>query len=71
MVIEVCTTAGWVGDLVRAREIELQVANPTHEAWRWKNVKRKTDRDDALELDQLSAMGQLPTVYLPERKVRQ
>lgn len=71
VVIEVCTIAGWVGDLVRARDIELEVANPTHDAWRWKNVKRKTDRDDALKLAQLSAMGQLPTVYLPQRNVRQ
>jgi transposase len=71
VVIEVCTIAGWVADLVRAREIELEVANPTHDAWRWKNVKRKTDRDDALKLAQLSAMGQLPTVYVPERRVRQ
>jgi transposase len=71
VVIEVCTASGWVGDLIRARGIDLEVANPTHEAWRWKNVKRKTDRDDALKLAQLSAMGQLPTVYLPEGNVRQ
>jgi transposase len=71
VVIEVCTAAGWVADLVRAREIELEVANPTHDAWRWKNVKRKTDRDDALKLAQLSAMRQLPTVHTPERRVRQ
>lgn len=68
VVIEVCTIAGWVSDVVR--EMELEVANPTHEAWRWKNVKRKTDRDDALKLAQLSAMRQLPTVYMPARGVR-
>ena len=71
VVIEVCTASGWVADLVRAREIELEVANPTHDAWRWKNVKRKTDRDDALKLAQLSAMRQLPMVHVPERHVRQ
>lgn len=60
-----------MGDLVRTQGIELEVANPTHEAWRWKNVKRKTDRDDALKLAFLSAMNQLPTVYLPERRTRQ
>ena len=70
VVIEVCSAAGWVGDLVRALEIELQVANTNHEAWRWKNVKRKTDRDDALKLAQLSAMNQLPLVHLPEKDVR-
>ena len=64
-------TAGWVGDLVREAGIELQVANPNHEGWRWRNVKRKTDRLDALKLAQLSAMDQLPQVHLPQRKVRQ
>ena len=45
--------------------LPIQVANPNHEAWRWKNVKRKTDKDDALKLAQLSAMNQLPTLQLP------
>ena len=71
VVIEICPLAGWVGDLVREKGIELEVANPTHDAWRWKNVKRKTDRDDALKLARLSAMNQLPTVYLPARRTRQ
>jgi len=52
-------------------EVPIEVANTNHEAWRWKNVKRKTDRDDALKLAQLSAMGQLPQVRLPSRRVRQ
>jgi len=71
VVIEICSIAGWVGDVVRDLGIELQVANPNHEAWRWRHVKRKTDRDDALKLAKLSAMNQLPLVYLPEYKVRQ
>lgn len=71
VVIEICSAAGWVGDLVRALEIELQTANTNHDAWRWKNVKRKTDRDDALKLAQLSAMNQLPVVHLPTEDVRE
>lgn len=71
VVIEVGPTAGWVGDIVRQAGIELQVANPNHEGWRWRNVKRKTDRLDALKLAQLSAMDQLPQVHLPEQSVRQ
>jgi transposase len=51
--------------------LPIQVANPNHEAWRWKNVKRKTDKDDALKLARLSAMNQLPTLQLPSAKVRQ
>lgn len=70
VVIEICSVAGWVGDMVRGLGINLQVANPNHDAWRWKNVKRKTDRDDALKLAQLSAMNQLPVVHLPEWDVR-
>lgn len=71
LVIEVGSAAGWVKDLAEALNIEVQVANPNHEAWRWKNVKRKTDKDDALKLAQLSAMDQLPTLVLPGSGVRQ
>lgn len=71
VVIEVGSQAGWVKDLCEALGIEVQVANPNHEAWRWKNIKRKTDKDDALKLAQMSAAGQLPTVELPGAKVRQ
>lgn len=71
VVIEVGPSAGWVGEQVRAFGAELQVANPNHEGWRWRNVKRKTDRLDALKLAQLSACDQLPQVHLPERSVRQ
>ncbi len=71
VVFEICTIAGWVFDIVKALKIEVEVANPNHDAWRWKNVKRKNDRDDALKLARLSAMKQLPTVHIPKREVRQ
>lgn len=71
VVIEVCVMAGWFVDLCKALGIDVQVANPTHDAWRWRNVKTKTDRADALKLAQLSAANQLPTVYVPELPVRQ
>ncbi len=71
VVIEVCNQAGWVGDEVLAAAIDLQVVNTNGSAWRWQNVKRKTDRDDALKLAQLSAMNQLKLVHLPARPVRQ
>jgi transposase len=70
-VIEIGSAAGWVHDLAVTMGLEIQVANPNHEAWRWKNVKRKTDKDDALKLAQLSAMNQLPTLQLPSAQVRQ
>ena len=72
LVIEVSHLAGWVLDLARTLGIsDVQVANANHEAWRWKNVKNKSDRQDALKLARLSAMNQLPLVHMPEQKVRQ
>ncbi len=69
--IEICPLAGWVHDLVRELNIEIQVADPTQDAWKWKNVKRKTDEDDALKLARLSALGQLNLVHIPSPKMRQ
>jgi transposase len=71
LVIEVGTVSGWVYDVARALGIDVQVANPNTEGWRWRRVKRKTDRDDALKLARLSATGQLPTVWMPAPRVRQ
>src|SRR4051812_26504464 len=55
VVIEICSIAGWVSDLVKSLDVELQVANPSDDAWRWRKVKIKNDRQDALKLAQLSA----------------
>ena len=71
VVIEVCGIAGWIHDLALELGLAVQVANPQHEGWRWNKVKRKTDRGDALKLARLSAMNQLPTVYMPDRRTRQ
>jgi transposase len=71
VVIEIGSASGWVHDLATAMGIQIQVANPSHEGWRWKNVKSKTDKGDALKLAQLSAMNQLPMIHLPESRVRQ
>ena len=71
LVLEVGPAAGWVCDLAEAMKIATQVANPNHEAWRWRNVKKKTDRADGLKLAQLSAVGQLPLVHMPAARTRQ
>jgi transposase len=47
LVIEACSVARWVDDLAIALSIPTQVANTNGEAWRYKRVKRKTDRSDA------------------------
>jgi transposase len=71
LVIEVGPSAGWVCDLAQALQIPIQVANGNDERWNWKRTKRKTDRDDALKLAQLSEMDCLPVVHVPQTKVRQ
>ncbi len=71
VVIEICPMAGWVCDVVRRNNIPIIVAKTTEQAWRWKNVKRKTDRDDALKLAQLASLNQLKGVHVPERSMRQ
>jgi transposase len=71
VVIEICDMAGWVVDLCRALQIPVHVANVNTEGWRWKNTKKKTDREDALKLARLSSMNQVPLVHVPQRPVRQ
>ncbi len=71
VVFEICSSAGWIYDICTALGLDAQVANPNTAAWRWKNLKNKNDRKDALKLAQLSAMEQLPTVHIPGVDVRQ
>jgi transposase len=71
VVIEACTPAGWVHDLCGELGVPCRVANTASEAWKFKHSKRKTDRDDALRLAELEALGQLPTVTIPTKPVRE
>lgn len=71
VVIEVCNIAGWVSDLLREMKIEVQVANTNGDAWRWRKVKTKNDRRDALKAAQLSAVNQIREVHIPRIEVRQ
>lgn len=71
LVFEICSAAGWIYDIAKSLNLKIEVANPSHQGWRWKKIKRKTDRDDALKLAQLSAMKQLPLVHIPDKDIRQ
>ncbi len=71
VLIEACLLAGWVHDLCADLGLVCLVANTASEAWKFKHLKRKTDKDDALRLAQLYALGQLPTVALPPPATRQ
>jgi transposase len=71
VVFEACTLAGWVHDLCGEIGVRCKVANTGAEAWKYKHAKRKTDRDDAVRLAQLEALGQLPEVVVPAKPVRE
>jgi transposase len=71
VVIEACSLAGWVHDLCEDLGVPCRVANTSAEAWKYQHAKRKTDRDDALRLAQLFALGQLPEVVVPAKPVRE
>lgn len=71
VVIEACTLCGWVRDLCVERGVPCNVANTSAEAWKFKHTKRKTDKDDALRLAQLEALGQLPTVMILPKATRE
>ena len=47
------------------------VCSTNDAAWEWKNVKRKTDKDDALKLARLAMMQQLTPVHVPKHQVRE
>jgi transposase len=71
VVFEACALAGWVHDLCTELGLPCKVANTASEAWKYKHTKRKTDKDDALRLAQLEALGQLPTVVIPPKQTRE
>lgn len=71
VVIEICNIAGWICDLLRGLGVMVRVANTSDDAWRWRKVRRKNDRCDALKLAQLTAVNQLREVYIPHLTIRQ
>ena len=71
VLVEACAITGWVHDLCKAEGFNIIVADPSQEAWSWKHVKRKTDKDDALKLTKLAALGQIARVYIPPAESRQ
>jgi transposase len=71
VVVEACANAGWVHDRATAAGHPVKVANTAAAAWKFTHLKRKTDKDDALRLAELEAIGQLPTVCLPDPATRQ
>ena len=75
LVVEACDAAGWVHDVGSAVAGVTVVVVHTQgdERWRWRKVKRKSDRDDALKLARLARLGELPQppVHVPSPQRRQ
>ena len=71
VVFETCDCCGWVYDLCAALGLPARVVAANTEAWHWRRVKRKTDRDDALKLARLALLDQLTIVHMPSPAQRQ
>ncbi len=72
VVIEAGPMAGWVRDLCVVLKVKLFVLNANDERWAWRNVKKKTDRKDALKLAKIVAYEEdVVEVHVPELAVRQ
>lgn len=71
VVMEACGPSGWINDLAIGLGLKTLICSTNEEAWRWSNVKRKTDKDDALKLARMAAMGELKPVHMPSEEHRE
>jgi transposase len=71
VVMESCGPSGWINDLAVSLGHKTLVCSTNEEAWRWANVKRKTDKDDALKLARMAAMRELKGVHMPSAMHRE
>ena len=71
VVVEACGPSGWVSDLCGELNTKIIVCSTNEQAWMFKNVKRKTDKDDAIKLAQLAAINQLVPTHVPNKEMRE
>jgi transposase len=71
VVMEACGPSGWINDLAISHGRKTLVCSTNEDAWKWSNVKRKTDKDDALKLARMAAMGELKAVHMPSETHRE
>jgi len=67
---EVSGYSGYIHDQLCECVDRIAVCNPTKATWIYRTTK-KTDRIDAKKLAVLLSIGELPTVYVPSKQVRQ
>lgn len=71
VVMEACSTSGWVHDLCQELGLKTLVCSTHEDAWRWRNVKRKTDKDDAIKLARLAWCQELKPTHVPSIEMRE
>lgn len=71
VVMEACGPSGWIHDLAVSLGHKTLVCSTNEDAWKWSNVKRKTDKDDALKLARMAAMKELKAVHMPSEEHRE
>ncbi len=71
VVMVACGPSGWISDVCHDLQIKTLVCSTNEEAWQWKNVKRKTDKDDALRLARMTMMRDLEPVHIPKPEIRE
>ncbi|MFM8213882.1 MAG: IS110 family transposase [Pirellula sp.] len=71
VVMEACGPSGWINDLAISHGLKTLVCSTNEDAWKWCNVKRKTDKDDALKLARMAAMNELKAVHMPSETHRE
>lgn len=71
VVVEACGPSGWVSDLCGELGVRIIVCSTHEAAWMFKNVKRKTDKDDAIKLAKLAAINQLVPTHVPKKEIRE
>ena len=71
VVMEACGPSGWVNDLCNELRIPTIVCSTHEDAWLFKNVKRKTDKDDAFKLARLASLDQLKPTHVPNTEMRE
>ena len=71
VVMEACSASGWVHDLCQELGLQTLVCSTHEDAWRWRNVKRKTDKDDAIKLARLAWGNELKPTHVPSPQMRE
>ena len=71
VVVEACGPSGWVSDLCEELGLNIIVCSTHEDAWLFKNIKRKTDKDDAIKLARLAALDELKATHVPNKATRE